>query len=380
MQVAKWKTENPDGSRRVIVTKEIPGQRWLEILTAADCRIEICTSTHILNIAEIKTAIGAKCDGAIGQLTEDWGDELFSALKTAGGVAYSNYAVGYNNVDLHAANRNGIPVGNTPGVLTEATAEMCLALSFAAARRIPEADEFMRGGKYNGWLPTLFMGKLFWGKTVGVIGMGRIGLAYAKMMATACHMNVLYYDPYCVLPVAEYLDALNEFFRSQGEKTVTCTSCGSLRELCEKSDLISINTVLNNETRHLIDAQAFSWMKNDAIFINAARGPILDEAALVEHAKNHPAFRAGLDVYEDEPTMKPGLSDLKNVVLMPHTASATTYSREGMAALAASNVAGMLQGYPAWQKPNISDFLDGDFPPYAASVVNAADVGYPVTE
>jgi hydroxypyruvate reductase 1 len=168
--------ENPDGSKRVIVTKELPGPRWLEILKAADCRVEICTSPDILSIADIKAAMGDKCDGAIGQLTEDWGDELFGALKAAGGIAYSNYAVGFNNVDLDAATKHGIPVGNTPGVLTEATAEMCVALAFAAARRVPEADVFMRGGQYQGWLPTLFIGELFWGKTVGVIGMGRIGL------------------------------------------------------------------------------------------------------------------------------------------------------------------------------------------------------------
>jgi hydroxypyruvate reductase 1 len=374
----EWRVINPEGKRRVIVTKELPGKRWLDILVAADCRVEICSSQDILAVDGIKAGIGGRCDGVIGQLTEDWGEGLLISLKAAGGKAYSNYAVGYDNVDVPAATRQGIPVGNTPGVLTEATAEMCVALAFAAARRVPEADVFMRSGQYKGWLPTLFIGELFWNKTVGVIGMGRIGLAFAKMMAGACHMNVAYYDPHCKLEVEDYFKSLSGFFVSQDEKPISCTCCGSLKELCEVSDLLSINTILNEETHHLVDAAALSWMKPNAVFVNAARGPVVDEAALVEHCKTHPDFKAALDVFEDEPSMKPGLAELKNVVMVPHIASATAYSREGMATLAASNIAGMLQGYPAWNRPDISEFLQGDLPKYAASVVNAEALGYPI--
>jgi hydroxypyruvate reductase 1 len=374
----EWRVINPEGKRRVIVTKELPGKRWLDILVAADCRVEICSSQDILAVDGIKAGIGGRCDGVIGQLTEDWGEKLLISLKAAGGKAYSNYAVGYDNVDVPAATRQGIPVGNTPGVLTEATAEMCVALAFAAARRVPEADAFMRSGQYKGWLPTLFIGELFWNKTVGVIGMGRIGLAFAKMMAGACHMNVAYYDPHCKLEVEDYFKSLSGFFVSQDEKPISCTCCGSLKELCEVSDLLSINTILNEETHHLVDAAALSWMKPNAVFVNAARGPVVDEAALVEHCKTHPDFKAALDVFEDEPSMKPGLAELKNVVMVPHIASATAYSREGMATLAASNIAGMLQGYPAWNRPDISEFLQGDLPKYAASVVNAEALGYPI--
>jgi hydroxypyruvate reductase 1 len=155
-----WKVFNPSGKRRVVVTKELPGDRWLQILAQAGARVEYGTETRILRVREIKAAIGDRCDGAIGQLTEDWGDALFAALQQAGGTAYSNYAVGYNNVDVDAATKRGIPVGNTPGVLTETTAEMAVALTLSAARRVPEADVFMRGGKYEGWLPTLFLGEL----------------------------------------------------------------------------------------------------------------------------------------------------------------------------------------------------------------------------
>ena len=132
----EWRVENPSGHRRVIVTKTLPGQRWLDILTAADCRVEICTASDILPGTEIDQALAPRCDGAIGQLTESWDDALYAALKTAGGTAYSNYAVGFNNIDVDAATRHGIPVGNTPGVLTETTAQMAVALTFAAARRV----------------------------------------------------------------------------------------------------------------------------------------------------------------------------------------------------------------------------------------------------
>ena len=194
MTSKEWQAYNSSGSKRVIVTKELPGKRWLEILARADCKVEICTSPDVLSTEEIKTAMAGGCDGAIGQLTEDWGEELFEALKTAGGNAYSNCAVGYNNVDLDAASRHGIPVGNTPGVLTETTAEMAVALTFAAARRTGESERFLRAGLYKGWLPTLFLGELLYRKTVGVIGLGRIGATYARMMVEGHKMDLIYYD------------------------------------------------------------------------------------------------------------------------------------------------------------------------------------------
>lgn len=169
----EWKTHNSDGRNRVVVTKDLPGDRWLQVLIRAGCRVEICMSTDVLNVAEIKAAIGTGCDAVIGQLTEDWGDALFAALKAAGGRVYSNYAVGYNNMDVAAATRHGIAVGNTPGVLTETTAEMAVALTFAAARRTGESERFLRAGNYRGWLPALFLGKLLYGRTVGIVGAGR---------------------------------------------------------------------------------------------------------------------------------------------------------------------------------------------------------------
>ena len=372
-----WRVHNPSGSKRVVVTKELPGNRWLGVLAQADCKVEICTSTDILSTEKIKAAIGDRCDGAIGQLTEEWEYELFAVLKAAGGKAYSKYAVGYNNVNVHAATKQGIPVGNTPGVLTETTAEMAVALTFAAARRVIEADRYMRGGHFKGWLPTLFLGELFWHKTVGVIGAGRIGAAYARMMVEGHKMNLIYYDLYQNKALEDYIAAYGEFLKSQGEETVSCSRADSAEEVLREADLVSLHPVFDETTHHLINKERLALMKENAILVNTSRGPVIDERALIAHCQKHPNFRVGLDVFEDEPEMKPGLRELDNVVIVPHIASATVWTREGMATLAANNVAGILMGYPAWQDQDISPFLGDDPPRAVPSIVNAKEVGVP---
>ena len=375
MNPLKWRIENPSGHHRVIVTKELPGERWLQLLNDADCRIEICQSTRVLETAEIQHAIGNSCDGAIGQLTEHWGDELFSTLKTAGGRAYSNYAVGYNNVDLEAASRHGIPVGNTPGVLTETTAEMAVTLTFAAARRIGEAERFLRAGEFHGWLPTLFQGELLTRKTVGVIGAGRIGASYAKMMVAALKMNLLYFDLYKNDDLEEFIKSYNQFLKAQKETPVSCRRVDNVDSLLSEADCVSLHTVLDDSTLHLINAESLAIMKPSAILINTSRGPVIDEAALVKHCQKNPRFRVGLDVFEEEPQLSAGLAELDNVVIVPHIASATRWTREGMATLAAANVAGLLLGYPAWQRPDITGFLGNDPPKASPSILNAVELG-----
>ena len=377
MALKKWRTHNASGSKRVIVTKELPGDRWLNILSQADCTVEICTSTDVLSTEDIKAAIGGRCDGAIGQLTEPWGDELFAALKAAGGTAYSNYAVGFDNVDVDAATKHGIPVGNTPGVLTETTAQMAVTLTFAAARRVGEAERFLRDGKYRGWLPTLFLGNLLWRKTLGVIGAGRIGTAYAHMMIEGHKMNLIYYDPHTNKALEDHVTRYNNFLKSQGQAPISCKHAQTVEELLQQADCVSIHTILDETTHHLINEKRLALMKADAILINTSRGPVIDEAALVTHCQKHPDFRAGLDVFEDEPKMKPGLAALDNVVIVPHIASATSWTRQGMATLAASNVAAILMGYPAWQRPNILPYLEGDSPKAAPSIINAEALGIP---
>ena len=375
MSEPKWRVDNPSGSRRVVVTKELPGDHWLEVLAAADCRTEICTETRVLDGAEIAAAIGTRCDGAIGQLTETWGEKLFGALKAAGAKVYSNYAVGHNNVDVSAATSHGIPVGNTPGVLTETTAEMAVALTFAAARRVAEGDRLMRAGRFRGWLPTLLLGELLWRNTVGIVGAGRIGTAYARMMIEGHKMNVIYYDVRQSEELEAFVTAYGRFLQTRGEEPVSCRRADSVEELLPQADVVSLHPVLDESTRHLIDAERLALMKENAILVNASRGPVIDEAALVAHCQTHPDFRAGLDVFEDEPAMKPGMAELDNVVVVPHLGSATSWTRRGMASLAACNVAGILMGYPLWGNDDVRPFLEGTPPKAAPSIVNAADLG-----
>ncbi len=375
MSAKRWQTHNPSGKKRVVVTKELPGDLWLKILTRAGCRVEVGTSTDILRVSEIKAAIGKQCDGVIGQLTENWGKPLFSALKAAGGTAYSNYAVGFNNVDVGAATERGIPVGNTPGVLTDTTAEMAISLTFSAARRVVEADTFMRGGKYKGWLPTLFLGELMRRKTVGVIGAGRIGYTYGRMMVEGFKMNLIYYDIFQNKMLEKYIREYGRFLKSQGEDPVSCTRAKTPEEVLRKADVVSLHPVLDETTHHLMNAKRLRLMKKNAILVNASRGPVIDEKALVAHCKKNPNFKVGLDVFEDEPKMKPGLNKLNNVVIVPHIASATDWTREGMATLAASNVAGILRGYPVWSDSNnVLPFLEKNPPKAAPSIVNAKEL------
>ena len=373
----EWQVHNPAGSKRVVVTKELPGKRWLDVLVQAGCKVEVCSSSDILSAAEIKTAIGNRCAGAIGQITESWGEEMFAALANAGGKVYSNYAVGFDNVDLDAATRHGIVVGNTPGVLTETTAQMAVALTFAAARRVSEAERFLREGRYKGWLPTLFLGNLLWRKTLGVIGAGRIGTAYALMMVEGHKMDLIYFDPHAKRRLEDYISGYNGFLAARKLRTINCKRADQIEDLLREADCVSIHTILNESTHHLINKERLALMKDDAILINTSRGPVIDEAALVEHCRAHPRFSVGLDVFEHEPETQPGLLDLDNVVKVPHIASATSWTRRGMATLAASNVAAILMGQPAWQKSDIAPFLEGPSPAAAPSILNAKELSIP---
>ncbi len=378
MKRSEWKIHHAEGAHRIIITKALPGTRWLEILTGSGCRVEVCTSEATLEKDGIIEALGRECAGAIGQLTETWGEALFDALSRAGGRAYSNYAVGINNLDVDSATKRGIAVGNTPGVLTETTAELAVALTFAAARRIVEGDRFMREGRFSGWLPSLFLGELLWRKTVGIIGAGRIGSAYARMMAEGHKMDVIYYNRSPKPDLEQAFRDYGAYLTSRGEAPVTCRRAGTLEELLKESDVVSLHVVLDEGTRHMIQREQLELMKENAILVNAGRGPLVDEAALVSHCRNHPEFKAALDVFEDEPDLKPGLSDLPNVVMVPHIGSATRWTREGMAVLAAWNVTGMIQGMPAWNRPDISPFLGASPPKAAPSIVNAESLGIPL--
>ena len=192
--------------------------------------------------------------------------------------------MGFNNIDVAAATRHKIPVGNTPGVLTETTAEMAVALTFAAARRTGEAERFMRAGNYKGWLPDLFTGHLLWRKTVGIVGVGRIGEAYARMMVEGHKMNVIYYDLHVNQRLETFIADYSRFLESQGQ-SVTCQRANNIEDLLGKADCISIHTILDDSTHHLFNTDRLAKMKSDAFLINTSRGPVIDESALVDHCK-----------------------------------------------------------------------------------------------
>ena len=239
----------------------------------------------------------------------------------------SNHAVGFDNIDIPAATARGIPVGNTPDVLTDATADFAFALLMAVARRIPEAERYVHAGKWKTWGPKLLIGVDIKGATLGLIGFGRIGQAMARR-AVGFDMRVIYYDPKEVKsgqnPKAERVD---------------------FETLLKESDFISIHTPLTSDTRHLIDADAFSKMKPNAVLINTARGPVVDSDALYQALKANRIFGAGLDVTETEPIpLDSPLLKLDNVVIVPHIASASITSRDQMSLMAAQNLIAGLKG------------------------------------
>jgi lactate dehydrogenase-like 2-hydroxyacid dehydrogenase len=245
--------------------------------------------------------------------------------------AVCNVAVGFNNIDVAACKKRGVVVTNTPDVLTETTADFAWALIMATARRIVEADRFARSGQWTRWQWDLLWGNDVYGKTLGVIGFGRIGRAVARR-ALGFNMRVLYHDTVRADPAAE-----------RELKATYMDRDALLRE----SDFVSLHTLLIPDTRHLINERTLRLMKPTAILVNAARGPIVDEAALVKALKERWIAAAGLDVFEEEPKIHPGLLSLSNVTLAPHIASASLDTRLAMASLAVRNCLAVLEGKPA---------------------------------
>ena len=268
-------------------------------------------------------------DGLICHIISTIDDEVFAAAPTVKVVA--NVAVGYNNIDVAAARRRGVVVTNTPDVLTETTADFAWALLMATARRVVEADQFARSGQWHRWQWDLLWGADINGKTLGVVGFGRIGRAVAHR-ALGFNMRVLYQDA-----VRADVEVERELRASRMD----------LEPLLAEADFVSLHTPLLPETKHLINERTLKLMKKSAVLVNASRGPVVDEAALVRALKEGWIAAAGLVVFEEEPKVHPGLVPLKNVVLAPHIASASFDTRLAMATLAVRNCLAVLDGKPA---------------------------------
>jgi D-3-phosphoglycerate dehydrogenase len=307
---------------KVYVTRRLP-QPALDRLEEV-FEMEVNPEDRVLTRAELLENV-KKCDVLLCLLTDTIDAEVMDANPKLKGI--SNYAVGFNNIDVGAATARKLPVCNTPGVLTETTADMAWALMLSAARRIVESDVFNRAGKFKGWGPMMFLGYDIYGKTLGVVGAGRIGDAVARR-SVGFNMKVLYYD---VVPNTKLEQDI-------GAKRV------ELDELLKEADFVSVHVPLMPETTHFIGEHELKLMKKTAILVNNSRGPVVDEKALVEALKNGEIAYAGLDVFENEPELAPGLAELDNVVLTPHTSSATTETRTKMGLLAAENAIAIIEG------------------------------------
>ncbi len=284
------------------------------------CDVDLHDGERPLSRDELEVRLGGK-QGLVCMLTDVVDRNVLDAARDLKVIA--NVAVGYNNIDVPAARERGIVVTNTPDVLTEATADLALALILDVTRRVSEGDRLIRRGGWKGWSLDFMLGSELRGKQLGIIGFGRIGRAVAAR-ATVLGLRVVYWEP----------------------QQVVDTEPMPLDRLLATSDVISLHCPLTPETRHLINHTTLARMKRTAYLVNTARGPVVDEAALVWALKNRMIAGAALDVYEQEPDVHPDLLGLENVVLAPHLGSATTETRTAMADLAARNAIAVLTGDP----------------------------------
>ncbi len=321
--------------RIIFITRKIPDS-GLALLREKGFEFDISPEHRPLAKAELITALREKpYDGVLCLLTDTIDKEVFDATPSV--KIFANYAVGFNNVDVVEAKRRGVVVTNTPDVLTNAVAEHAFALLLALSHRIVEGDAFTRAGNYTGWDPDLLVGFELKGKTLGILGAGRIGARVIEQ-ARAFGMEVLYYD-------VNRNQALEEKYEAK--------FCATPEDVLKEADAVSIHVPLLDSTRHLIDANRLRLMKKTAVLVNTSRGPIVDENALVSALREGVIRGAALDVFENEPALAPGLAELQNVILTPHIASATEEARSGMSLVAAKNLIAFFEGRIP---PNIVSF------------------------
>jgi lactate dehydrogenase-like 2-hydroxyacid dehydrogenase len=308
----------------------------IKLLKAAGYAVTVYPEDQIIPRKTLLQSVKG-CSAIIPLLTERMDEEVFKAAGPDLKII-ANYAVGFDNVDLEAAKKSGIAVTNTPcDEVNEAVAEHALALIFALARRISESDAFTKGKKYTGWSPTAFLGTILQGKTLGVVGAGRIGASLAKRAALGLGMKIVYTNNHKNPDIEKELGAKQR----------------PLEQLLQESDVVSLHVPLLPSTRHLISTAEFSLMKKTAYLVNTARGPVVNEKALLRALKTKRIAGAALDVFECEPAIDCDLTDnlelraLPNVILTPHIGSATIEAREAMSTIAAQNIIAVLSGKKA---------------------------------
>ena len=307
----------------VYVTRMIPQQTIDTLRERYD--VEVNPHDRALTKEELLQSVRGR-DAVISLLTDKIDGEVLDAAGPQCKII-ANYAVGFNNFDLDAATARGVIMTNTPGVLDDATATHAWALLLATARRISESERYVRAGQWHGWAPMAFIGQDVDNTTLGIAGLGRIGSKFARK-AAAFDMNIIYTD---AKPNPEFERQYNARFVDKAT-------------LLRESDYLSLHLPLQPDTHHYIGTAELAAMKPTAVLINAARGPLVDEKALVAALKEKVIWGAGLDVFEDEPMLAPGLAELDNVVIVPHIASATTQTRLAMGKIATDNVIRVLSG------------------------------------
>jgi len=310
-----------------LVTRAVPDDT-LELLRVGlpGVEIDVNRKSRPLTPRELIER-GRGCPAILCTLADRMDCEVFAALAPDLKVA-AQFAVGFNNIDLDAAAAHKVVVTNTPGVLTEATAEVAVGLILACARRVVEGDAITRAGRFEGWAPMFHLGASVHGKTVGIVGAGRIGRRVAEIMHDGFRCEIVYTSR------SEHAD---------WERVLSARRL-PLRRLLEISDFVSVHCPLTPQTRHLIDATALSRMQPTACLINTARGPVVDEAALLDALYSGRIGGAGLDVYEREPDLTPGLAQAPNTVLLPHVGSATREARDAMGRLCAGAIIDVMRG------------------------------------
>jgi len=370
------KVIHEQGSQSLLITKDLPGERWIKILTEKGFALYIGEDNDGKGWSkdDLKKMVSSRnFSGVICQLSETWDKELLQFAHNRGIGYLSNYAVGYNNIDVEEAEELGIKVTNTPGVLTETTAECAVALTCSAARRVAELDCFTRKGLFKGIHPNLGLGQMIENSVTGVVGLGRIGLSYAMKMG-GLGSNIYYYTRSGKNEeFHRAFEFLNQFRMKMGKEELQVIHFDNLDKMLPLCDIVSLHVPLTEKTHYLMNQERLNLLKKNCILINTARGKVIDEKKLVELLKEKRIFSAGLDVYENEPELSPGLSDLENTVLLPHVGSASRWTRESMAVMAALNLRGMILGHRETDDFNgtLKKVISGENPDMILSLVHS---------